>query len=244
VFIPFAFAALVGLWLYVKGQKNLSIVVSFFLLITATFTFIGTKMPTYVVPGFPFIALLAAMALQGLKKLVKHAGISAGIIFLLFLFNTAYPRAGNGFVAWNYGPTFSVDGSSTINNDPLIRLAIQARAADHDPAPEPLIVCLDGARVWKQQPLFYANRPLILSYLSVPPNWGISSDNSQAIPYGQSRYSARYQDSVPLERAVTSRPAPIIILNNMHPALAFSGQYNFTAVAESGPLMLGQISRR
>jgi len=234
VFAPFALAALFGLWLYVKGQKNASIVVSFFLVITATFTLIGTKMPTYVVPAFPFIGLLAAMAIRSLMIFVKHAAVRAVIILPLFLFNTILPRAGSGFAGWNYSPTFGYDGSSTINSDPLIRLVVQARAADRDPTP--LIICLDRYRMWKQQSLFYAERPVILSYLSVPPDWGGSSDGPQAIPH-------RYQIPVPLESSVTSRPVPIIILSNMYPALAQSGKYNFTSVAENGPLMLGQISR-
>ncbi len=240
VFMPFAIAALLGLLLHVRGQRNSAIVVSFFLLITAASTLIGSKMPTYVVPAFPFISLLAAMAMRSLMKLVRSATICAVIILPLYWFNTTCPRAGRGFVEWNYSPTFSYDGSTTINDDPLIRLAIQARAADHDPTPEPLIICLDAVKVWKQQPLFYANRPILLSYLRVPPDWGISSDDPQTIPYGHNRYQA----PVPLERAATSRPVPIIILSNLYPELAYSGKYNFTAIAESGPLILGQISRR
>ena len=244
VFVPFALAALVGLWLHVKGQKDSSIVVSFFLLITATFTLIGTKMSTYVVPAFPFISLLAAMGIRSLMKPVKYATVRAIIIVPLYLFNTACPRAGRGFVEWNYSPTFSYDGSITLNDDPLIRLAIQARAADHDPTPGPLIICLDAIKLWKEQPLFYADRPIILSYLNVPPDWSISSGGLQTIPYGHNRYQARYQASVPLERAVTSRPVPIIILSNLYPELTHSRKYNFTTIAESGPLILGQISRR
>jgi len=244
VFAPFALAALIGLLLYVKGQKHFSIVVSFFLLITVIFTLFGTRVPTYIVPAFPFVSLLAAMAMRSLLSLVNYATVRVLIVFPLYVFTTIWPRAGGGFADWNYAPTFGYDGSTTRNNDPLISLAIRARAADQDSASEPLIICLDAARVWKQQPLFYANRPIILSYLSVPPDWGASSDNSHAIPYGQNRYQARYQASVALEPAVTSRPVPIIIFSHMYPALASSGQYDFTAMAESGPLMLGQISRR
>jgi len=244
VFAPFALAAILSLLLYVRRQKNSSIVVSFFLLVTVAFTFLGTKVPTYVVPAFPFISLLAAMAMRSLMNLVQYATVRVTIVIPLYLFTTLCPRAGQGFTGWNYSPTFSYDGSTTINNDPLIRLAIQARAADHDPAPEPLIICLDAARMWKQQPLFYADRPIILSYLIVPPDWGTSSGNAYTIPYGQNRYQARYQASVPLEGVVTSRPAPIIILSSMYPRLTNSGKYNFTAIAGSGPLMLGQISRQ
>lgn len=138
MFSCFALVALLGLWLHVKGAEKLF---DSRLVLSVNYgSPYRTKMPTYVVRAFPFISFLAAMALRSLMKLVKHAVVRGVIILPLFFVTTACPRAGNGFVAWNYSPTFSYDGSTTINNDPLIQLAIQARATSLSPTPEPLII--------------------------------------------------------------------------------------------------------
>jgi len=213
-FAPFALVALLGLLLHLKGQRNSSIVVSIVLVVTIIFSLFGSKLMAYVLPAFPFISLLAAMAMQRLKKTVKYGILCAVIIFPLYWFLQ------RDFVQFIYGD-YSYVGSINSRNEPLMRLLIRARPSDHDSSPSPLILCMDGFRFYKQQAVFYGDRPVIEAFLVVP----ISDTESS------------------LEQVVTSRPTPIIIWNDLYPEIANSAKYNFTVIAQSGPLTLGQISR-
>lgn len=102
-----------------------------------------------------------------------------------------------------------------------MRLLIQARPGDHALSPSPLIICIDGFRFEKQQSVFYSGRPVIEAFLVA---------------------SVKDTESS-LEQVVSSRPTFIIIRDDMYPVLADSGKYNFRVTAQSGPLMLGEISR-
>jgi len=215
-FAPFALVALLGLLLHLKGQRNSSIVVSILLVVTISFSLIGSKLMAYAVPAFPFISLLAAMAMKRLKT-VKYAIVCAVIIFPLYWFTQ------RGFVHLIYSDNLGYDGSINSRNEPLMRLLVQARphSSDHDLSPTPLIICMDGFRFHKQQAVFYGDRPVIETFLLVPIN----------------------DTESPLEHVVTSQPAPIIIWNDLYPELMSSAKYNFNVITQSGSLMLGEISR-
>ncbi|MGB9232947.1 MAG: glycosyltransferase family 39 protein [Terriglobales bacterium] len=213
-FAPFALVALLGLLLHFKGQRNSSIVVSIVLVVTISFSLIGSKLMAYVLPAFPFIGLLAAMAMQRMKT-VKYAIVCAVIIFPLYWFMQ------RDVVQLIYSGTYRYAGSINSRNEPLMRLLIQARPSDHDPSPTPLVICMDGFRFEKQQAIFYGGRPVIETFLVVPIN----------------------DTESPLEQVVTSRPMSIIVWNDLYPELANSAKYDFRVIAQSGPLTLGQISR-
>lgn len=212
-FAPFAVVALLSLLLHIKGQRKSSIVISIVAVVTIGFSLIGSKLMAYALPAFPFISLLAAMAMRRLKT-VKYAIVCAVIIFPLYWFSERQ------FVQFIYGD-YGYVGSINSRNDPLMNLLIKARPSDHDLSHTPLIICLDGFRFQKQQSVFYSDRPVIEAFLV-----------------------ARINDTEsPLEQVVSSRPTPVIIRNDMYPELANSGKYDFSVIAQSGPLILGQISR-
>ncbi len=224
-FAPFALVALLGLLLNLRGQRNSSIVISIVLVVTISFSLISSKLMAYVVPAFPFISLLAAMAMQRLKP-VKYAVVCAVIIFPLYWF---WQR---DHVQPMYSDKLAYFASINSRNEPLMRLLIQARPNEHERFPTPLIICMDGFRFQKQQAVFYGDRPVIEAFVNIPTN-----DT-------ESPKETRYEHPVLIEQVVTSRPTSIIIRNDLYPELAYSGKYNYTAIGESGPLMLGQISRR
>ncbi|MGA2372599.1 MAG: glycosyltransferase family 39 protein [Candidatus Korobacteraceae bacterium] len=226
-FLPFALLALVGLVLYIRGQQDSSIVVSYVLVITLGFTLVRTKLHTYVVPAFPFISLLAALAIRTLLKNARYAAICALVLFPLYWFFQTKERP-DAFEV-NYSKAYVPPGPITSQQDPLMRLLLQAQAGNSEPAGAPLIVCFDGLIIEKQQLLFYSERPVLESFFSTTP------DSSR---------ESRYWSPIPLELAVGSRSSPIIIPAEMSPELAYSGNYNFEAIATDGPLVLGQISRR
>ncbi len=208
-----ALVALLGLLLHLKGQRNTSIVISIALVVTFSFSLIGSKLVAYVLPAFPFISLLAAMAMCSLKP-VKYAIVCAVILFPMYWFFQS------DAVQLIYGD-YSYVGSINSRNEPLMRLLVQARPGHDDLSPTPLIICMDGFRFYKQQAVFYGDRPVIETFLVVPLN------NTEPA----------------LDQVVTSRPTPTIIWNDLYPELANSAKYNFRVIAQSGELMLGQISR-
>jgi hypothetical protein len=212
-FAPVAILAIVGLFLHFKGQRNSSIVVSIVLVVTITFSMFGSKLTAYVLPAFPFVSLLAVMAIQRLKT-AKYAIACAVIIFPMYWLSQSH------FVHLIYG-NYGYAGSITSRDDPLMRLLIQGRPSDHDSSPTPLIICIDGFEFKKQQAVFYGDRPVIESFFNAPINDTESS----------------------LEKVVTSRPTYIIVRTDTYSELADSGQYNFRLIAQSGPLILGQVSR-
>jgi Dolichyl-phosphate-mannose-protein mannosyltransferase len=225
-FIPFALIALSGVLLYLWRHKNWAIAVSFVLVITLAYSPVGTKLTGYVVPAFPFISLLAALAMRELTQVRKYFLACALVVFPLYWFvqskdfNLIYGHAEEQF-------RYSVQG---FPEETLAQLSRVAHAEENDPAPLPLIVCIDGVRVEQQQPLFYSNRSVVQAFVAAfPPDTGVPK---------------RYFDPIPLDKAVDSRPVPIITWISMYPELAYSGRYNFTVIARSGPLILGRISRR
>jgi hypothetical protein len=173
----------------------------------------GSKLTAYVLPAFPFVSLLAVMAIQRLKT-AKYAIACAVIIFPMYWLSQSH------FVHLIYG-NYGYAGSITSRDDPLMRLLIQGRPSDHDSSPTPLIICIDGFEFKKQQAVFYGDRPVIESFFNAPINDTESS----------------------LEKVVTSRPTYIIVRTDTYSELADSGQYNFRLIAQSGPLILGQVSR-
>jgi hypothetical protein len=212
-FAPVAIVAIVGLFLHFKGQRNSSIVVSIVLVATITFSLFGSKLTAYVLPAFPFVSLLAVMAIRRLKS-AKYAIACAVIIFPLYWFSQSH------FVQLIYG-NYGYVGSINSRDEPLMRLLIQDRPSEHDLSPAPLIICMDGFEFKKQQAVFYGDRPVIESFLNVPIN----------------------DTESPLDKVVTSRPTSIIIRTDTYSELTDSGRYNFRLIAQSGPLTLGQISR-
>jgi hypothetical protein len=226
-FLPFALLALLGLILYLKGQRQCSIVVSYVLVITIGFTLVRTKLHTYVVPAFPFISLLAALAIRTLLKNARYATICALVLFPLYWFLQNKERP-NPFEV-NYSKAYVPPGPITSQRDPLMRLLLRAQSENSESDAAPLIVCFEGLIIEKQQLLFYSNRPVLESFFSVLP------DSSR---------ESRYWSPIPLELAVGSGSSPIIIPAEMYPELAYSGKYNLDAVATDGALVLGQISRR
>ena len=227
-FVPFAPLALLGLLLHAKGQRKSSIVISIVLIVTVTFSLIGTKLLAYVMPAVPFISVLAVLAMRRLMKTVKYAIVGAVVLFLVYWVSE------RELVAANYRGTLAYVGSLNSREEPLMRLLVQARPGDDDPAPAPLIICIDGSRLEKQQSVFYGDRPVINTLLTVP------TDERPL----ENDMAHRYGSLTPLSMAVNSRPSPIIIRADMYPALAYSGRYNFIGIGQSGSLMLGQISRR
>jgi 4-amino-4-deoxy-L-arabinose transferase-like glycosyltransferase len=207
-----ALVALLGLLLHFKGQRNSSIVISIVLVVTISFSLTGSKLMAYAIPAFPFISLLAAMAIQRVKT-VKYMILWAVVIFPLYWFSQ------RNFVQLIYGD-YGYVGSINSRDEPLMRLLVLARPSDHELSPAPLIICMDGFRFQKQQAVFYGDRPVSEAFLLVPIN----------------------DTESPLEQVVSSRPAFIIIWNDQYPMLD-SAKYNFRVIAQSGPLMLGQISR-
>lgn len=225
-FAPFAVAALVGLIFHFRYREHSSIVVSAALVVTVSFSLVGTKLAAYVVPAYPFISLLAILALRRLAKTATHAIICTALIFPIYLF------AQRHFLALNYSPTaVTYDGSMNFGNDPLLRLLNQMRPGEHEHAPSPLIICLDGFPLDKQQSVFYSSRPISQAFLSVRP--------SEA----ETPQQARYRAIKPLSEIVSPTPELIVIRTDMYPELISSGEYRFAAVTQNGPLLLGQISR-
>jgi hypothetical protein len=225
-FLLFALLALIGILLPLRGQRSSSIVVSVVLVVTVGFTLVGTRLYTYVVPAFPFISLLAALAMRALLKNARYVIICAVITVPLYWFLQS-KEIPNPFEV-NYSNKYVPPGPITSRQDPLMRLLLQANARNSDLGVAPLIICLDGLVIEKQQLLFYSNRPVLESFFSVPP------DDSR---------ESRYWSPTPLELAVGSRPSLIIIQTDMYLELAYSGKYNVIWIAQSGSLMLGQISR-
>ena len=219
--------ALVGLVLYRKGQRNSSVVLAGTLLITLGYTLARTKLLTYIVPTFPFVSLLAAMALRTLLKKAKYALAAALCILPLYVFFQCRQKPNLFFM--NYSKTYHMLGPITSRREPMMHLLRQSRAAASDPNPAPLIICLDNLVVEKQQYLFYSNRPVIETFVLTAP------DESRESPYWA---------PIPIAAAVGLRPSPIIARVDLYRALTYSSQFNLQTVTTDGPLVLGWISRR
>jgi hypothetical protein len=226
-FLLFALLALVGLFLHLKGQRNSSIVVSFALVVTVAFSLAGTKLYTYVVPAFPFIALLAMLAVRRLLTSAPYILMSAAILFPLYWFfqTTESP---NPFQV-NYSASYIPPGPIASRNDPLMRLLMQANASAASQAPTPLIVCFNDLLIEKQQLLFYSGRPVVETF------FGAAPDDSRESPYW---------NPMPLAMAVGPGSYPVILPVGAYRELAFSGRYTLQFVAQDGPLILGQIARQ
>lgn len=222
LFLPFALLALVGVVLHIKGQRNSSIVVAFVLVITMCFSAAGTKLYTYVVPAFPFVSLLAVLALKQVTRDLRYALMLALVVFPLYWIGECQEK-NNPFVA-NYSSKYVPPGPIRSHQDPLMRMI---RRAQQSADKGPLIVCLDGALVEKQQLLFYSDRPVRETFLNVAP------DPSRESPYW---------DPIPLDQ-VTGSAAPIIIRKDIYEELATSPRYDFTVLAQDGPLVLGTIRK-
>lgn len=224
---PFALVALIGLLLHIKGQRNSSIVISIVLVVTVTFSLIGTKLPHYIMPAVPFVSLLAALAIRRLVKTVRYAIVCAAFLFPIYWFLE------REYVTVNYSDKFAYTESFNSRGDPLMRLLVLARPGDHEVDPVPLIICIDDLKLQKQQSVFYGDRPVIKAFLRPPTDERLLAND----------VAHRYGGLAPLALAVNSRSSPIIIRNYMYPEVAYSGRYNFVGIAQSGPLVLGQISR-
>ena len=221
-----ALVAAVGLFLALRQkEKNWSIAIAFVFVITLLYTLSATKLDGYAIPAFPFLCLLAAFAIRELADITKYAVVCAMIVIVVY--SSFQWRAYQRIYGHQYGTQpVSVD---RIVLAPLTELTIQARDYENGTPITPLILCLDGVTIPKQQPLFYSNRPVIQAFVTVPP----------ANPDIQKRYL----DALPLGTVVSSRPAPIIAWKAMYPQLAQSSLYDFVPIADKGPLVLGLISR-
>jgi 4-amino-4-deoxy-L-arabinose transferase-like glycosyltransferase len=223
VFRFFSVIAVVGVFLQLTRKKTWAIAISFLLVVTVLYSLVGTKLFQYVVPGFPFLCLLAALAMRELgtskKYLSACAVILVGVCWAL---------------QWqDYKQIYKVEYEQPARVAPtalevLTQLTTEVRDDDVDTNKSPLIVCLDGLDVPKQQTLFYSNRPVIQAFLSI----------STANPDIQ----RRYVDPVPLHTVVNPNPTPIITWNSLYPELAYSTGYKFVPVAQRGPFLLGLIS--
>ena len=58
-----------------KEPNGWSIVISFLLVVTVLYSLVGTKLTGYVVPAFPFLCLLSAMAITEFSRRSKYAPI-------------------------------------------------------------------------------------------------------------------------------------------------------------------------
>ncbi len=229
-FAPFAIAALFGLLLHLKEVRKSSIVVSIPLVITIGYSLSASKLLAYCIPAFPFICLLSIMAIRRVFKHVEYAIVCAAILFPLYWY------AQKEFVELDYSDMVSYVGSLNSKDEAMMLLLAQIRPRDHDdhdPASAPLIVCVDRLPMYKQQSVFYSDRRVIEAFLVAPPN----------APEADSPKEVRYSGPAPLEQVVGSRPTLIIVHRDLCPELAYSGKYNFIVMAQSGPLILGQISR-
>jgi hypothetical protein len=58
-----------------REPNGWSIVISFLLVVTVLYSFVGTKLSGYVVPAFPFLCLLSAMAITEFSRRSKYAPV-------------------------------------------------------------------------------------------------------------------------------------------------------------------------
>jgi hypothetical protein len=179
------------------------------------------------VPAFPFIALLAMLAVRRLLTSAPYILMSAAILFPLYWFfqTTESP---NPFQV-NYSASYIPPGPIASRNDPLMRLLMQANASAASQAPTPLIVCFNDLLIEKQQLLFYSGRPVVETF------FGAAPDDSRESPYW---------NPMPLAMAVGPGSYPVILPVGAYRELAFSGRYTLQFVAQDGPLILGQIARQ
>jgi hypothetical protein len=229
-FLPFAVVAFIGLVLRFRRPGKFAIVISSVIIVTLCFTVVGTKLMTYSVPAYPFISLLAASAIQTLKRMHRYAAL----VIVLFLFSihfvlTSRSEALKPLVGISYGSELGWVGSINSKEEPLMHLLSAARSNEASERPQPLIIDLEGYTIQKQQSVFYARRPVLQTFLGSRPGGVVD---------------ARYEDLVSLDAAVTATPRLIITRRETYQELTATAQYTFAPIAEDGPLVLALICKR
>jgi hypothetical protein len=192
-------------------------------MVTVLYSFVGTRLLAYTAPAFPFLCLLAALALRRFFR-------GPRLVILCIALFAVYWFAERGYYALNYGDGVRLEGFNSRTEEIPILLA-KARPARAETSPAPLIVCLDGFIVEKQQSIFYSDRPVVQAYLNVPPT---------APPNAQ---QARYENVIPLRDAVAAQPTLIITRTDMAMDIASTSGYRLRVLAVKGPLVLGEIAR-
>lgn len=94
-FMPYSFLVFFALlWTFIKKKKELTIFVVWFLLVFLVFSFIKSKIPVYVLPAYPAMAILTAnfVLSSDWKSIIKYSStfiallISSAILLTTFYF--------------------------------------------------------------------------------------------------------------------------------------------------------------
>ena len=208
-------------------SSDLRPITVFALVVFALFTASQTRLPRYIVPMYPAIALVtadgitrwisAASISKGQQRRWRIAGIAAAVSFALAVVVTRGLRE---------RVTSQSTTSAVVHEDrsflPLLRSETDLSVAS------PVLLCQDGGEMQLPAALFYLRKPVQQVWINKPP------DNSGRAP--------RYYHPRPLAEVVTVQPHLLLIPKNL--AAELPPGLKFVVLREAGDLEIGTITTR
>jgi hypothetical protein len=224
---PWVFVFLFAAWSGRK-QRELREFTVFALVVFALFTVSQTRLPRYVVPMYPAIALVAADGLfrwiasasvvrRTLRRSWLGVGVAAAALFALAAVATRGLRE----------QVTSESTTSAIVHADRNFLPLLRSEADQ-PVAEPVLLCEDDG--WMQLPaaIFYTRKRVQQVWI-------------KARPDGKGR-APRYFDSEPLANFVGERPRLLLIPKSL--AAELPPSVKFEELREAGDLEIGTVTSR
>jgi 4-amino-4-deoxy-L-arabinose transferase-like glycosyltransferase len=194
------------------------------------FTLVQTRLPQYIVPMYPALAVVTAVWL-GERIRALHAGsrsaawrkvVIAAAITIGAVLATAHARSSlHSANAAGVPASDSKDSTALLRNRPQPILGNQLTAG-------PLLVWHQGRVMSMPSIVFYARRPV---------------EQVELLPLAAEPAADRYTfDPQPSAEAITAQPRLILLDRTL--AAQIPAQFNYMPIATQGTMELGTIARR
>lgn len=141
-----------------KRPSDMRILIAICILILGVYTILPTKLPQYLLPVYPALAILLSPLVQQISRVVAPR---ARFLILCIVLSVAVVKYGLWLVR--------VSHRSESPMAHLARLAARSREDDRDS----LILFSESRALFRPTALYYSNRPLQQAYAFTPPSrWG------------------------------------------------------------------------
>lgn len=208
--VPFAIA--LGVKENITGKLRAHILLVTVILVLGLYTMVQTKLPWYIVPIYPALAILiASLCVQVYQTYKTYRRMIVLMCTLLTVIGGAY----------SFLRLYLYESAQPVAMARLARLAESTSAVDRDS----LVLFSESEALLQPTALFYSNRPLQQAYVAVKPVGG-----------GAKRYY-NFEDLADITRSSAKR----IILRREYVEL-LSKNYEIYVLAEADPLVYATIN--
>ena len=196
-------------------RRQLQLMGLYALVLLCFYSLIGTKLPWYITPIYPALAIIAAQQIEELRPDHFPAKTTAAALGLVL--------------------TLALIGLLAVDlRRPVRREVLLIKSHDLHQYEAPLILCSESFIPDLPAPVFYAGEPVVQAYLTTKPN---RVEGQGKIDPATN--DLKFRNPRPLAQFVSTSPHPILVERKLVPELV--GRFRFHEIAADAKYVLGTV---